>query len=233
VVTRPLLGEWAAVRDHPRDGVAAALAKSRKHGDKAWQQAQAAFVGFLERLRWYKVLDPACGSGNFLYLALKALKDVEHQVNLVAVALGLERQIDGTGPHNVLGIELNEYAAELARVTVWIGELQWRVQRGYPFKLDPVLEPLDHIECRDAVLDLSVGAEPPSVRAEPVEAPPSVRAELVEALASRLSRSQSPEIKASFFARDHPLMRSSAASASSRVAVSCCHTSFTGRRSCV
>ncbi len=148
VVTRPLLAEWAVARG----GVAAALAKSKKHGDKAWQQAQAAFAGFLERLRWYKVLDPACGSGNFLYLALKALKDVEHQVNLEAEALGLERQIDGTGPHNVLGIELNEYAAELARVTVWIGELQWRVQRGYPFKLDPVLEPLDHIECRDAVL---------------------------------------------------------------------------------
>jgi type II restriction/modification system DNA methylase subunit YeeA len=109
-------------------------------------------VGFLERLKHYRVLDPACGSGNFLYLALKALKDVEHQANLEAEALGLERQIDVTGPHNVLGIELNEYAAELARVTVWIGELQWRIQRGYAFKLNPVLEPLDHIECRDAVL---------------------------------------------------------------------------------
>ena len=59
------------------------------------------------------MLDPACGSGNFLYLALKCLKDIEHQVNLEAEALGLERQIDVTGPHNVLGIELNEYAAEL------------------------------------------------------------------------------------------------------------------------
>jgi hypothetical protein len=98
------------------------------------------------------VLDPACGSGNFLYLALRCLKDIEHQVNLEAEALGLERQHDVTGPHNVLGIELNEYAAELARVTVWIGELQWRIQRGYGFKLNPVLDPLDHIECRDAVL---------------------------------------------------------------------------------
>ena len=165
VVTRPLLAEWQAARE----GVALALAKSKKHGDKAWQQAQAGFVGCLERLKHYRVLDPACGSGNFLYLALKALKDVEHQANIEAEALGLERQIDVTGPHNVLGIELNEYAAELARVTVWIGELQWRIQRGYAFKLNPVLEPLDHIECRDAVLD-SVRAEPLSVRAEPVEA---------------------------------------------------------------
>jgi len=64
-------------------------------------------------------------------------------------------------------------------VTVWIGELQWRIQRGYAFKLNPVLEPLDHIECRDAVLD-TVRAEPHPVRAEPAP----VRAEPVEAPAS-------------------------------------------------
>ncbi|HMO49037.1 MAG TPA: hypothetical protein PKB14_23810 [Rubrivivax sp.] len=148
VLQRPLLAEWATARAV----VQSAMDKSRKHGDKAWRDAQAAFVGFLERLRAYRVLDPACGSGNFLYLALKCLKDIEHQVNLEAEALGLERQHDLTGPHNVLGIELNEYAAELARVTVWIGELQWRIQRGYGFKTQPVLEPLQHIECRDAIL---------------------------------------------------------------------------------
>ncbi len=148
VVQRPLLAEWAVARAE----VERAISRSKRHGDKPWRDAQAAFVGFLERLRAYRVLDPACGSGNFLYLALKCLKDIEHQVNLEAEALGLERQIDVTGPHNVLGIEINEYAAELARVTVWIGELQWRIQRGYGFKTQPVLEPLDHIECRDSVL---------------------------------------------------------------------------------
>jgi hypothetical protein len=149
VVQRPLLAEWALQRGR----VEAALARSKRHGDKAYRDAQAAFVGFLERLRAYRVLDPACGSGNFLYLALKCLKDIEHQVNLEAEALGLQRQHDVTGPHNVLGIEINEYAAELARVTVWIGELQWRIQRGYGFKLNPVLEPLDHIQCRDALMN--------------------------------------------------------------------------------
>jgi hypothetical protein len=148
VVQRPLLAQWATVVPP----IEAALARSKRHGDKAWRDAQAAFAGFLERLRNYRVLDPACGSGNFLYLALECLKDIEHRVNLEAEALGLQRQHDVTGPHNVLGIELNEYAAELARVTVWIGELQWRVQRGYPFRLTPVLDPLDQIECRDAVL---------------------------------------------------------------------------------
>lgn len=94
-----------------------------------------------------------CGSGNFLFLALKALKDIEHKTHLDAAALGLDRQQDlVTGPDNVIGLELNEYAAELARVTIWIGELQWRIEHGYPFKTNPVLEPLDHIECRDALL---------------------------------------------------------------------------------
>jgi type II restriction/modification system DNA methylase subunit YeeA len=103
------------------------------------------------------VLDPACGSGNFLFLGLKALKDIEHRSHLDAADLGLDRETDlVTGPHNVLGIELNEYAAELARVTVWIGELQWRLAHGYPFKTNPVLEPLDHIECRDALLAFPV-----------------------------------------------------------------------------
>jgi hypothetical protein len=148
VVQRPLLAEWAQAKAQ----IGEALTKSKRHGDKAYRDAQGAFVGFLERLKAYRVLDPACGSGNFLYLALKCLKDIEHQVNLEAEQLGLERQHDVTGPHNVLGIELNEYAAELARVTVWIGELQWRIQRGYGFRTQPVLEPLDHIECRDAVL---------------------------------------------------------------------------------
>ena len=148
VVQRPLLAEWQGVKTT----IEKAIGKSKRHGDKGWRDAQAAFVGFLQRLEGYRVLDPACGSGNFLYLALKCLKDIEHQVNLEAEALGLQRQHDVTGPHNVLGIELNEYAAELARVTVWIGELQWRLQRGYGFNTQPVLQPLDHIETRDAVL---------------------------------------------------------------------------------
>ena len=172
VVQRPLLAEWAACRvkideslarrDQLRTEAATVpsttkalkdkFARLRTRANEAERDAQGLFAGFLERLRNYRVLDPACGSGNFLYLALKCLKDIEHQVNLDAEALGLQRQHDVTGPHNVLGIELNEYAAELARVTVWIGELQWRIQRGYPFKLNPVLEPLDHVECRDAVL---------------------------------------------------------------------------------
>jgi hypothetical protein len=204
VVRQPLLREWAQAREQ----IAALLQKSKKRADKAWRDALALHVGFLQRLAAYRVLDPACGSGNFLYLALKCLKDVEHLVNTEAEALGLERQVElATGPANVLGIELNEYAAELARVTVWIGELQWRLDHGYPFKTNPVLEPLDHIECRDALLSWSAdepsrevvrtggaemgsdtdlakpnsGSDPASVEPVLVPANSSVRAEPVEA----------------------------------------------------
>ena len=56
------------------------------------------------------------------------------------------------GPANVKGIELNPYAAELARVSVWIGEIQWMRRHGFREDRDPILKPLDTIECRDAVL---------------------------------------------------------------------------------
>ena len=165
VIRRQLLQKWELLAEQ----VQALMAKSKQKrraaysaggrhfkasaGDAAFQKAEALFYGWLETLKNFRVLDPACGSGNFLFLALKALKDIEFLSHTQAATMGLDRETDlVTGPHNVLGIELNEYAAELARVTVWIGELQWRLEHGYPFKTNPVLEPLDHIECRDALL---------------------------------------------------------------------------------
>jgi len=150
VIVEPLTREWDAARDK----IAGCIAKRKKSGDKAERDAQAAFTTYLERLKSFRVLDPACGSGNFLYLALRALKDLEHKANLEAEALGLHRQITiECSPANVLGIELNPYAAELARVTVWIGEIQWMLKNGYPIRNNPILQPLDHIENRDAVLN--------------------------------------------------------------------------------
>ncbi len=156
VVRRPLLKEWQQAAKEIR----AFSVKIVKKGDRHYRAAHTRFITWLERLRAYRVLDPACGSGNFLFLSLKALKDIEHQSHIDAAAIGLDREQDlVTGPQNMLGIELNEYAAELARVTVWIGELQWRIEHGYAFKTNPVLEPLDHIECRDALLDCTSQSE--------------------------------------------------------------------------
>ncbi len=100
------------------------------------------------------MLDPACGSGNFLYLALKALRDVEKLAHVEAQEMGIHAELAlQTGPHNVLGIEINEFAAELARVTVWIGDIQWCRRNGYPHGIKPILKPLDGIEHRDALLN--------------------------------------------------------------------------------
>ena len=109
---------------------------------------------FHARLRAFRVLDPACGSGNFLYVALKALKDIEHRANLDAEGLGVPLVVPEVGPANLLGIELNPYAAELARTSVWIGDIQWMRKNGFEPSRDPILRPLETIECRDAVLNL-------------------------------------------------------------------------------
>ncbi len=146
VIRAPLLAEWAAVKAELTRLLAAKKPKRT--------QAEQALQRFLERLRMFRVLDPACGSGNFLYLALRTLKDLEHQVMLEAEALGLQRGFPAVGPEAALGIELNPYAAELARLTVWIGEIQWMLGHGYNLNDRPILKPLNQIECRDALLTL-------------------------------------------------------------------------------
>jgi hypothetical protein len=154
VVRRPLLEEWQIVRGQIAELMTAGAAA--KPGSKvkrdAPRRAVTLFRGFLDRLRAFRVLDPACGSGNFLYLALLALKDLEHQAMVEAEALGLQREFPQVGPEAVLGLEVNPYAAELARVSVWIGHIQWARRHGFPAPSDPVLRSLDTIACRDAVL---------------------------------------------------------------------------------
>ena len=119
---------------------------------RALDKAEALHRAYLDRLKAFRVLDPACGSGNFLYLSLLELKNIEHKTNLEAEALGLARAFPTIGPESVLGIELNPYAAELARVSVWIGEIQWMRRNGFDAARNPILRTLDTVECRDAVL---------------------------------------------------------------------------------
>ena len=90
------------------------------------------------------MLDPACGSGNFLYVSLLQLKDLEARVSAEAEALGLPPSFPEVGPEAVLGIEVNPYAAELARVSVWIGHIQWARRNGYPPPENPVLAQARH-----------------------------------------------------------------------------------------
>ena len=162
VVIRPWLAEWERAKAEiaaSLEKTTAATSASRQTRRRRRPEAERMLSAFLKRLRAFTVLDPACGSGNFLYLALHALKDLEHRVQLEAEALGLEREFPAIGPANVKGIELNAYAAELARVSVWIGEIQWMRRNGFNESPDPILKPLDTIECRDAVLTPE-GGEP-------------------------------------------------------------------------
>lgn len=129
------------------------VSAERRKADKLIGEAGTIHQAFIERLVDFRVLDPACGSGNFLYVALRALKDIEHRANLDAEALGLSRGFPRVGPECALGIELNPYAAELARVSVWIGEIQWMRRNGFDAAKNPILRNLDTIECRDAVLN--------------------------------------------------------------------------------
>lgn len=148
LVSEPLTAEWAAIQPT----LAAGHGKGPK--SKEGKAARVAYQRFLLRLNHYRVLDPACGSGNFLYLALKALRDIEKQAHLVAQEYGLGAELSmQTGPHNILGLEINEFAAELARVTVWIGDIQWCRRNGYAHAVNPILKPLDGIENRDALLN--------------------------------------------------------------------------------
>ncbi|HJP67699.1 MAG TPA: DNA methyltransferase [Sphingomicrobium sp.] len=153
IIIRPLLAEWAAVHERIEQTLTAASGKARSTRTKAEQAATSLYRGFLERLKGFRVLDPACGSGNFLYLALRALKDIEHRAGLEAEALGLHREFPQVGPECVLGLEVNEYASELARVTVWIGEIQWMRRNGFSVSRNPILKPLNNIRTCDALID--------------------------------------------------------------------------------
>ena len=113
---------------------------------------------FQRRLASVRILDPACGSGNFLYVTLEHLKRLEGEVLEVRRSLGegqmlLEMEGSMVRPEQFHGIEVNPWAAAIAELVLWIGFLQWhRRTRGDVRPPEPILRNLHNIECRDAVL---------------------------------------------------------------------------------
>ncbi|WP_298123992.1 DNA methyltransferase, partial [Brevundimonas sp.] len=143
-------GDGKADEAKRRKAVTAAL----KDRDAALAVARDRLEAFLVRLSDYRVLDPACGSGNFLYVALHALRDLELRALIEAERLtGLQSPAPRVGLQCVRGIEIEPYAAELARVTLWIGDLQWSLKNGFRNWPRPILSTLDQIENRDALLN--------------------------------------------------------------------------------
>lgn len=155
-VIEPLRREWGEAQ-----AAALTLASEGKEAE-----AVAELRRFHHRLCAVRVLDPACGSGNFLYVTLEHLKRLEGEVLNALDELGFRQTglaLDGeradalagetVDPHNLLGIELNPRAAAIAEVVLWIGYLQWHFRtRGDVTPPVPVIRDFRNIENRDAVL---------------------------------------------------------------------------------
>ena len=143
------------------------------------ERARARLQAFRERLASVTVLDPACGSGNFLYIALRSLLDFEKEVIDFAAAQGWsgptppdslpQDSLPIIQPNQLLGLEINHYAAELARTALWIGYIQWHQANGFPYTQRPILTPLDTIRQTDAILDLSDPDHPTEPEWPPAE----------------------------------------------------------------
>ena len=158
VVMAPLRREWESVQ--------------REVGDLLIEddrdQARVRLEAFRQRLFEVTVLDPACGSGNFLYLALRSLLDLEKEVIDFDAAQAWdsrapEERPDLTPrvkPDQMMGMEINPYAAELARTSLWIGYIQWHQNNGFPYTQQPILTSLVSVAQTDSILADGDTAEP-------------------------------------------------------------------------
>ncbi|MGY4454050.1 hypothetical protein ACVWZR_008710 [Bradyrhizobium sp. i1.3.1] len=145
----PLREEWSGVKT----AVVGLLDQDRR--DDAAKVVQ----NFHRKLAKTLILDPACGTGNFLYVAMAKMKELEAEVIEMASALGgYQLLLEITGrtitPENFLGIEVNPRAAAIAQLVLWIGYLQWhfRTVGADQMPPEPVLRDVQTIETRDAVI---------------------------------------------------------------------------------
>ncbi|MCY4071181.1 MAG: N-6 DNA methylase [Chloroflexi bacterium] len=155
VLMQPLRYEWDTVQ------LQAAQVRERYDSAKtgrARSNARNQLLDLRERIlkciRGTTVLDPACGSGNFLYVSLQLLMDLEKEVIQHSLWAGLQMPTPEVHPRQMYGIEIDPIAHALASIVVWIGYIQWRQNNGYgqSFK-EPILEELeDNIVCKDAIL---------------------------------------------------------------------------------
>jgi hypothetical protein len=161
VLMVPLRREWAALKGEltpllvgrvtpcAPSGVKSNAAAGR--GLPALPAAREKLAAFQKKLAAITVLDPACGSGNFLYVSLQLLLGLEKEVIAYATQLGFafKPQVD---VQQLRAIEINPYAFELAQVSVQIGYLQWRRDNGFDNDRTPVLQNLDGFQNEDALL---------------------------------------------------------------------------------
>ena len=169
VILEPLRDEWRGIRSTVETYIAEnPLPDERTTNRATFSRAQRRYqegtlqpiVRFLEHLRTVRVLDPACGSGNFLYVAFQQLKELEKEVVAFSQSIDLP-QTPFVSPRQFYGLEVNVFAHELASIVVWIGFLQWNHLNGLSNMKTPILEKLDNIRLQDALLDGDTEAEWP------------------------------------------------------------------------
>lgn len=160
-IEEPLREEWDQIRIEVRGLVTAAEnANTQKARTTNLNKAEKILKAFHNRLLALRILDPACGTGNFLYVAMDTLKRLESEVlaELAAIQGGDQDLLHFEGarisPEQFLGIEIKPWAKEIAELVLWIGYLQWHFkQYGKTVQVpEPVLRDYKNIECRDAVL---------------------------------------------------------------------------------
>jgi len=154
VLMTPLAREWEQIKAGVQELSENATSRRLKP-ETLRSRIAGALQTFHNRLATIRILDPACGSGNFLYVSLALLKALEKEVIAFAASydIALSPRVH---PRQMMGIEISEYAQELASIVIWIGYLQWKHRNVIPFADEtPILQPLDQIELRDAVLDRS------------------------------------------------------------------------------
>lgn len=163
-VIEPLREEWEGVRAAARAAEAEAEEAGTPKAARAKRaEARDLISGFLGRLARVRVLDPACGSGNFLYVTFAGLKALEGEVRAALRRFGQTESLELEGvavtPHQMLGIELGARAAAVADLVLWIGYLQWhqRTHGGAQPLPEPILKGYGQVEHRDALLDAGGG----------------------------------------------------------------------------
>lgn len=152
VLRAPLRRRWAEVREQAEKLVERRGAASGGRATRLNNDLSRLLSGFAEEIASVRVLDPACGSGNFLSVSMQQLLNLEKEVIAFAGDVGLPAFFPSVGPEQVHGIELDAYAHELATATVWIGYNQWLRDNGFGRPSEPILKRLETVTQMDAIL---------------------------------------------------------------------------------
>jgi len=166
VLVRPLRQRWESVKQRilearEMERAEEAARNSRQARLRVDLPSEKLLGAWIEELTAVQVLDPACGSGNFLYLALRRMLDLWLEATQFAAEQGISMVVSKmVSPKQLFGIETEFYAHELASVVVWIGFLQWKHEHAVHDDREPILEKLTNIEHGDAILRYDAEGKP-------------------------------------------------------------------------